>query len=71
MSSEFLIELWSEIKPFISSKERLDAADKIVSLFDENGMLDGIEDKWGLDRTLLASLQTHLGFDDGDENEEE
>lgn len=69
MRDEFIIELWARIKPLIPSKDRLDAADAIISVCDEFGYLDELEHHQDLDGELTAAIRTQVG-DQYDEDEE-
>ena len=64
MSKEMLIELWQDIRHFVPAKERLDVADRLVAVFDQHNMLDGIEDEVGLDKTLRAAVVSHFHIDE-------
>lgn len=66
MRDEFIIELWSRIKPLVHAKDRLDAADAIVSVCDEFGFLDELENHADLDGELQAAIKTQLeeGYDE-------
>lgn len=67
MNSDLLIEIWSRLKPFVPPKERIDAADAIVAVFDDFGMSDGVENMQDLDRVLAAAVMSRYGaVDDGE-----
>jgi hypothetical protein len=59
-----IIELWDSIKPFINSKDRLNAADAMVAIFDEYGFSDGLEFEHGLDKHLNAAVISYYGLDE-------
>lgn len=61
MRDEFIIELWSRIKPLVPAKDRLDAADAVVAVCDEFGVLDELEHHEDLDGELTAAIKTQLG----------
>lgn len=73
MRDEFIIELWSRIKPLVQSKDRLDAADAIVAVCDEFGYLDELGNHADLDRELQAAIKTQLeeeyDYDDDEDGE--
>lgn len=71
MRDEFIIDLWSRIKPLILSKDRLDAADAIVAVCDEYGFLDELENRADIDPELRAAIKTQLGDDGFDEENED
>jgi len=70
MRDEFIIELWSRIKPLVPAKDRLDAADALVAVCDEYGFLDGLEHHQDLDSELTAAIKTQVGEDLYDDEEE-
>lgn len=61
MRDEFIIELWSRIKPLIPAKDRLDAADAVIAVCDEFGVLDELEHHEDLDSELTAAIKTQIG----------
>ena len=65
MSGVLLIELWDDLKPFVSAKDRTDAADVLVKFFDENNMLEDVQYQTGFDKFLLVALADHIDLDDG------
>lgn len=72
MRDEFIIELWSRIKPLVPTKDRLDAADAVVAVCDEFGVLDELEHHEDLDGELTAAIKTQIGdlYDEDVEYEE-
>ncbi len=73
MQDEFIIELWSRIKPLVPAKDRLDAADAMIAVCDEFGFLDELEHHRDLDGELTAAIKTQVGedlYDDEQEYEE-
>ena len=69
MRDEFIVDLWSRIKHFVPAKDRLDVADAVVSVCDEYGYADGIEDYEDIDKELRAAVQSHFGGFDSDDEE--
>lgn len=72
MSSELLIELWYDMKVFIPTKDRLDAAHILVAKLDDYGLLDGIEkDIAGLDKILKEAVvaRYHVESEEDEESE--
>ena len=61
MRDEFIIELWSRIKPLVPAKDRLDAADAVIAVCDEFGVLDELEHHEDLDSELTAAIKTQIG----------
>lgn len=61
MSNDLIIEIWSRIKPLVPAKDRLDAADAVVAVCDEYGVLEELEHHEELDGELRAAIQTQLG----------
>jgi hypothetical protein len=68
--SEMLIDLWSRIKPHVSTKERLEVADLIVAVFDDYGMADGLKDEEGLDKELTAAVKSRFDFEEDEWKED-
>ena len=69
MRDEFIIELWSRIKPLVPAKDRLDAADAMIAVCDEFGFLDELEHHQDLDGELIAAIKTQVGDDLYDDEE--
>jgi len=69
MSGDIIIELWSRIKPLVPAKDRLDAADAVVAVCDEFGVLEELEHHEDLDGELIAAIKTQLN-EEYDEDEE-
>lgn len=69
MRDDFIVDLWARIKPLVPAKDRLDAADALVSVCDEYGYADGIDEHEDLDRELKAAVRTHFGEVEDDEDE--
>ena len=71
MSADLMIEVWDNIKPMISTKERMYVADRLVEVFDEYGMLDGIEHSVGTDNVISTAIASYYGIhEDEDEDHE-
>ena len=70
MRDDFIIELWSRLKHLGPQKDRLDAADALISICDEFGYADGIELRADLDKELHAAVNTYFGEEDLDDLEE-
>lgn len=67
---DMIIELWARVKPLVPAKDRLEAADAVVSVFDEFGFTDGLENgAEGLDQPLAAAVVSLYG--DSDEEDED
>lgn len=66
-----LIEIWARLKPLIPQKDRLDAADKLVAVFDEHGEL--IEDILSVefDKELKAAFVSVYGVADEEEEDDD
>lgn len=69
---DFVVELWSRIKPLVGPKDRLDAADAVVAVCDEYGFADGLEDHMDeLDKELQIAVKTHFGTDVDEDYEDD
>jgi hypothetical protein len=69
MRDDFIVDLWSRLKPLVPAKDRLDAADALIAVCDEYGYADGIEEFQDLDRELKAAVKTHFGESEDDEDD--
>lgn len=69
---ELIIELWARLKPIIPQKERIDGADRMVAVFDEHGMADGLEDSVDLlDAYLSAAVKSRYGLDSEEDEDDD
>lgn len=73
MHNDFLIEVWSRLKPYINTKDRMDAADAFVAVIDEHAISDDIEEQIGSisDKHLKAALVSRYGYEDQDDDEDD
>ena len=71
MDSEFIVEMWDKMKPYIIARERVNAADELVSLLDAHGIGDGFESNVDLPPELRAAVIAHYDYEDDEEEEEE
>lgn len=71
MRDDFIVEVWSRLKPLIPAKDRLDGADAVIAVCDEFGLLDELEHHEELDNELKAALTTRLDEEYSDESEYE
>ena len=72
MSPEIALleEVWDTVKPYISKKEQVEIAEKILVLFDENLGLDDIGIyKNDFDSAMKAALVSY--FDDEDDYDDD
>tara|TARA_B100000902_G_scaffold318951_1_gene311063 strand:- start:3236 stop:3466 length:231 start_codon:yes stop_codon:yes gene_type:complete len=68
----FLIELWDSMKNYIPKKDRLQAAEQLVGLADENLDLSEIQENIMMfDSAMKNAIVGHFGFDEEDEDGEE
>jgi hypothetical protein len=70
MSSDLMIEIWESLKPFIANKERLHAADVLVSVFDDYGYIDSELMAVGVDKFIDAAMLSHFGTNEEDEEDD-
>ena len=72
MTVEVANEIWSELKRFISTVDRIDAADIVVNvLIDHDYDADEIKNTFKGDADIKAALQEHLGQGADEEDIEE
>jgi hypothetical protein len=57
---DLLLELWARIKSYIPAKERLEAADTLIAVFDEFGFIENSLLDEDLDKELTAAAKSHL-----------
>lgn len=66
----FLIELWDTMKIYIPKKDRLQAAEQLVGLSDENLDLSDIQENISMfDSAMKSAIIGHFGVSDEDEDE--
>lgn len=70
MRDDFIIEVWSRLKPLIPVKDRLTGADAVVAVCDEFGILEELEHHENLDNELSAAIKTQLDEEYPDEEDE-
>ena len=67
----FLIDLWDSMKNYIHKKDRLQAAEQLVGITDENLDLSDIKENINMfDSAMKNAIVGHFGFDEEDEEEE-
>ena len=65
-------ELWSEIRRYLNTADRADAADTVVSvLIDNNYTAEDIRDAFRGDADIKKALAQHLDTDKTDEQDED
>ena len=67
---DLIVDLWNRLKDIVPKKDRLDAADIIVSVFDDYGFSDGVDCDDALDKELNAAIKSHYGFEQEEELDE-
>lgn len=69
--ADLIIELWFRLKPFVAAKERVDAAEAIIAVFDEQGMADDLSDNVdNVDKQLAAAIKSYFGVDTDEEDDD-
>lgn len=75
VTSEFVIELWSTLRNYISAKERADAAEMFITVFDAHSLTEAIDHKDILVETmpkeLKAAIKSRLAIDEELEDEDD
>ena len=72
MSAEIANEIWSELKRYISSVDRTEAADGLVAVLIDNDFdAADIRSAFKSDQDIRAALQTYLDDDDQDDHEDD
>lgn len=68
----FLIELWDGMKNYIPKKDRLQAAEHLIGVCDENLDLADIHENINMfDSAIKSAIVGHFGFDEEDDEVEE
>lgn len=75
ITSEFVIELWSTLRNYISTKDRADAAEMFVSVFDAHALTSAIEHKdimfETMPKELKAAIKSRYVFEDDMEDDDD
>lgn len=74
MSPEIALleEIWDTVKPYISKKEQVEIAEKILGLFDENLGLDDIGIyKNDFDSAMKAAIVSYFDNEDDDDDDDD
>lgn len=71
MNDELITDVWNELKVYIPVKERFEAADKLVEIFDDHGLSDGLEAGIGFDRALKSAVRNRFDIEETDEEDDE
>lgn len=68
---DFLAEVWDGLKHYITKKDRLQAAEQLITIFDENADLNNIRENINMfDSAMKNAIIGHFGLDE-DEDEDE
>ena len=68
---EFLVEIWDGMKNYIPKKDRLQAAEQIITIFDENADLAEIQDNINMfDSAMKNAIIGHFGLDEDEDDED-
>lgn len=68
---QVLISIWDTIKTFIPKKDRIEAAEQLIRVLDEELDLVGIEDEINsFDAVLKAAARSHFGAEDEDDEDD-
>jgi len=71
MDNETIVELWELLKPYITARERMGAADALVSFLDDHGIADDLETSVAhLPKALRAAVITHFDIEPEEEEED-
>ena len=72
MSVELSREIWTELKRYVNTVDRAEAAETIVAiLIDHDATVDNIKDAFKGDADIKRALTTYLDNDKSYEDEEE
>lgn len=68
----FLHELWDSVKHFVPKKDKLQTAEVLVRLFDDNADIGEIEENINdFDGIMRAAIVSHFEISSHDEDEDE
>lgn len=66
---QVLVSVWEAMKHYIPKKDRIEAAEHLVRVFDEEADMTGIESEIpSFDSVLKAAAKTHFGADEDEED---
>ena len=66
---EFLVEVWDGMKNYITKKDRLQAAEQIITIFDENADLADIQANINMfDSAMKNAIIGHFGLDEDEDD---
>lgn len=72
MELDLVQESWQELRRYINTMDRSDAAESLVSVLVENGVsIEDIEETFGTDADVRAALSPYLDDDDSEEDYDE
>lgn len=72
MDTEIVYELWEIVKPVIPAKEKLEVAERIIKLCDDNGFQkDDIEEMVENDKILETAFDRYFVDDYEDEDDDD
>jgi hypothetical protein len=68
----FLHELWDSIKHFVPKKDKLQTAEQLVRVFDENADIGEIEDSLNeFDGIMRAAIVSHFEISSVDDDDDD
>ena len=66
---DFLVEIWDGMKNYITKKDRLQAAEQIITIFDENADLADIQVNINMfDSAMKNAIIGHFGLDEDEDD---
>ena len=69
---QLLISIWDSMKNYVQKKDRVEAAEHLVRVFDEESDMMGVEEEaHTFDSALKAAVVGHYGLHEEDEEEME
>ena len=69
---QLLVSTWDTLKNYIAKKDRVEAPEHLVRVFDEECDMAGVEDEaHTFDSALKAAVIGHYGFGEEDEEEDD
>ena len=72
VDTEIVFEIWEAFKPVVPAKEKLEAAERLIKILDDNGFQkDDISDMVENDKILETAFDRYYVDEDEDEDEDE
>ena len=68
---QLLLSVWDAVKTYIPKKDRIEAAEHVFRVFDEESDMSGVEGTAGLDTAMITAVKSHYGVEDFDDDDDD